>query len=68
MPLIKCEVFLTLIWYKNFVLTISETFTINYAQLYVPVVTISIGDDKKLLQQLKQDLKQQLNGINTDQK
>ena len=40
----------------------------NYAQLYVPVVTISIGDDKKLLQQLKQNLKQQLNGINTDQK
>ena len=32
---------------------ISETFTINYAKLYVPVVTISIGDDNKLLQQLK---------------
>ena len=28
--------------------------------LYVSVVTLSTGDDNKLLQQLKQDLKEQL--------
>ena len=36
------------------------SFFISDAILYVSVVTLSTGDDNKLLQQLKQDLKEQL--------
>ena len=43
-------------------------FTITDARLYFTVVTLSTKVDNKLLQQLKQTLKEQLNGINTDQK
>ena len=42
------------------------TFNINDAKLYVQVVTLSTADDNKLSQPLKQDLKEQLNEINTD--
>ena len=37
-------------------------------KLYIPVVTLSTEDDIKLLEQLQKDLKEILNGINTDQK
>ena len=37
-------------------------------KLYVPVVTLSAENNNKLLEQLKQDLKDQLNGTNLDQK
>ena len=43
-------------------------FQITDTILYVPVVTLSTQGDNKLLDQLKQDLKEQVNGINTDQK
>ena len=46
----------------------SATFKIKDTKLYVPVVTLSAENDNKLLEQLKQDLKEQLNGINIDQK
>ena len=44
------------------------TFKIKDTKLYVPLVTLSAENDNKLLEQLKQDLKEQLNGINIDQK
>ena len=63
MPLINCEVFLTLTWSKNCVLTditttdtrgnnpaiaapVDTTFKIKDTKLYVPVVTLSTGNDK----------------------
>ena len=46
----------------------NATFKITDSKLYAPVVTLLTQDDNKLLQQLKQDLKELLNGINTDQK
>ena len=45
----------------------NATFTITDTKLYVPVVTLLTEDDYNLLQQLKQDFKKLLNGINTDQ-
>ena len=81
MPLINCEVSLTLTWFKNCVLTdmttkaaegdnlaiispTGATFTITDAKLHAPVVTISVENDNKLLQQFKAELKKQLNEIN----
>ena len=69
-PLINCEVSLTLTWTENCVLTskakrnaalgvnainnpTGATFKIKNTQLYVPVVTISVEDDNKPLEQLK---------------
>ena len=72
-PLINCEVSLTLIWSKNRVLahsTVALTAQGNNpaiinpkdskfqrTKLYVPVVTLSKENDKKLLKQLKSGLK-----------
>ena len=36
---------------------IGEIFAKNYAKLYIPVVSLSTGDDNKLLQQLKSEFK-----------
>ena len=44
------------------------TFKITDTKLYVPVVTLSTEIDNKLLKQLKQYLKELLNGINMRQK
>ena len=59
MPLINCEVELILIWsagcviiYANFA-NQNPTFTITETSLYVPIVTLSIQDNAKLLPQLK---------------
>ena len=46
----------------------SAAFKIKDCKLYVPVVTLSAETDNKLLEQLKRDLKEQLNVINIDQK
>ena len=47
----------------------NATFKITDTKLYVPVLTLSTEDDNNFLEQLKsnQDLKELLNGINTDQ-
>ena len=87
MPLINCEVSLTLTWSKNCVTTdettrdaepnanppvpeirasAGATFKIADTKLYVIVATLSTEDDNKLLEQLKQDLKEPFNGMNTD--
>ena len=59
MPLINCEVELILIWSAGCVIIYANvanqnpTFTITEASLYVPIVTLSIQDNAKLLPQLK---------------
>ena len=56
MPLINCEVNLTLTWSSTCVVynsTGTGTFEITDTKLYVPVVTLSTKDNSKLLQQLK---------------
>ena len=82
MPLINCEVFLTLTWSENCVLTdvttqiakaaqgdqqdparsainapTNATFQITDTKLYVPVVTLSTENDKRLLEQLRTGFK-----------
>ena len=60
MPLINCEVNLILTWPKDCVITNSTgegKFAITETKLYVPVVTLSTKDNKKLLQQLKSGFK-----------
>ena len=61
MPLINhCEVNLILTWSKDCVITNSTgegKFAITETKLYVPVVTLSTKDNKKLLQQLKPGFK-----------
>ena len=80
MPLLNCEVFLTLTWSQNCVLTdittqtartaqqdnparpainapTNATFQITDTKLYVPVVTLSTENDKRLLEQLRTGFK-----------
>ena len=67
MPLINCKVELSLKWIENCVLTTaavganadatgsdSATFKITDAKLYVPVVTLSVEDNVKLMKQLNE--------------
>ena len=54
--LINCEVNLILTWSSTFVITNSSgagVFKIIDTKLYVPVVSLSIQDNAKLLQQLR---------------
>ena len=64
MPLINCEVELLLTWSKYCFITNSEgegKFCISETKLYVPVVTLSIQDSAKLLQQSKSGFKRIIN-------
>ena len=64
MPLINCEVNLILTWSSTCVITDSNgagTFEITDTKLYVPVVTLSIQENAKLLQQLKSGFKRVIN-------
>ena len=67
MPLINHEVNLILAWCANFVIVYTvaanqgTTFAITKAKLYVPVATLSIRDNAKLLQQLKSGFKRIIN-------
>ena len=72
MPLINCQVELSLSWFENCVLSGGEnidnagavaiagtaaTFEITDAKRYVPVVTLSTGDNAKLAKQLNEGFK-----------
>ena len=63
MPLINCEVNLILTWCANFVIVSTNaanqnvTFAITDTKLYLPVVTLSIQDNAKLLQLIKSGFK-----------
>ena len=64
MPLINCEVSLILTWPPSCVITNSNgegKFKITDTNLYVPVVTLSAGDNEKLLQQLTSRFKRVIN-------
>ena len=64
MRLINCEVKLELSWSRDCVITNSTgegQFAITEIKLYVPVVTLSIQDNAKLLQQLKSGFKRTIN-------
>ena len=63
-PLINCEVSLTLTWSPNCVITNSTgegKFKITDTNLYVPVVTLSTQDNAKFLKQLKSGFKRVIN-------
>ena len=64
MSLIICQVKFDLNWSKNQ----ATTFSITDTNLYVPVVTLSTQDNAKVLEQLNLVLKEQLTGINMNQK
>ena len=56
MPLINCDINLTLTWSDSCLLSNdakATTFATTNKKLYVPVVTLSAQDNAKLLQQLK---------------
>ena len=59
MPLIKCKVELSLKWYERCLLTAANTatFKITDAKIYVPIVTLSIKDNSKLLKLLNKGFK-----------
>ena len=59
MPLINCEVELSLKWYETWLLTTATTatFKITDASCYVPVVTLSVEDNSKLSKLLNKGFK-----------
>ena len=67
MPLINCKVNLILTWSSTCVIATvvdanqAATFEITNTKLYVPVVTLSIQENTKFLQQLKSDFKRVIN-------
>ena len=67
MPLINCEVNLILTWSSSCVLIATAiqnqnaTFAITDRKLYVPVVTLSMQENTKFLQQLKSGFKRVIN-------
>ena len=66
MPLINCKTNLILTWPENFVISTAApnqvaTFVITDTKRFVSVVTLSIDDITKLLQQLKFELKRAIN-------
>ena len=64
MPLINCEVNLTLTWSSTCVITNSNgagVFPITDAKFYCPVVTLSTQENSKFLQQLKSGFKRVIN-------
>ena len=64
MPLINCEINLTLTWSRDRVITNSTgegKFAITETKLYVPVVTLSTQDNAKWLQQLISGFKRIIN-------
>ena len=66
-PLIDCEVELSLGWYKNCLLSNvarNSTFTITDIKPYLPVVTLKTEDNTKLSKLLTEALKDQFIGTN----
>ena len=69
--LINCEINLILTYPEIFVVFDvpgATTFEITGTKNYIPLVTFSIQDNAKLLQQLKSDLKEQLTGTKITKK
>ena len=74
MPLVNCEINLILTQSNRcFIIDNSvddqePIFTITDTKLYIPIVTLSIQDNAKLLEQINQVLREHLTGINMNQK
>ena len=73
MPLISCKINIILTWSANCAISDAAanqdtTFAITDTKLYVPVVTLSIDDNAKLLQQLKSEFKRTINGNKNEPK
>ena len=74
MPLINCQITLILtrcnrcFIIDNPIAGQEPTFTITDTKVYVPVVTSPTQDNAKLSEQLKLGLKEQLTGININQR
>ena len=68
MPLINCEISLQLKWSKDCILVAGTAanqepkFEITDTKLYVPVITLSVQDNEKLLKQLEFGFKRTING------
>ena len=62
MPLINCKVELSLKWYERCLLTAANTatFKITDAKLYVPIVTLSVEDNSKLIELLNKGFKRSI--------
>ena len=62
MPLINCEVKLSLKWYQTCLLTAASTatFTITDEKIYVPIVTLTVEDNSKLSKLLSEGFKRML--------
>ena len=64
MPLINCEINLTLTWSENCVIfsaADAAKFATTDTTLYLPLVPLSTRDNAKLLQQLQSGLKSNIN-------
>ena len=58
MPLINCKINLISTWSENYLLssaTAKAKFAVTDTKRYAPVVTLTTGDDGKLLKQLRSD-------------
>ena len=67
MPLINCGIIPDVTWSKKCAISSADgkiEFAITDRKIYVPVVTLSMEDNVKLLKQLESGLKEQLIGIN----
>ena len=69
MPVINCEVELSLKWYERCLLTAATTaiFKITDAKLYVPIVTLSVEGNAKLSKLLSEGFKRSIIGMNIKQ-
>ena len=61
MPLVNCKVELSLKWIENCVLTTATNanktaFEITDAKLYVPIVTLSIEDNEKIIKTIRRGI------------
>ena len=67
MPLINCDIDLILTWsaecfiIDNLIANEEPTFTITDTKIYVPIITLSIQDNAKLLQKMKSGFKRTIN-------
>ena len=64
MPLVNCDVNLSLTWSSTCNIsnsTVSGRFAIIDTKLHIPVITLSSQDNAKLLQQLKSGFKRKIN-------
>ena len=52
MPLINCKIELSLKWIEKCSSGTATTFKITNTKLYVPIVTLKIEDNTKLLEQI----------------